>query len=161
MTFSGTFNVPVLKIDLAPVASFGSSRPFNIGAGFDRNLNDIENDRPLFTRSLGRPRWRRPGAHLDSGVKEALALAPIGSSGTLPRNYGLGPGTGTIDLRFSRAFNPGEGLTFRAAVDIFNLFNNTTFAFGSEFIDRDDADFLVPRRTQRPRSVLLSAKLSF
>ena len=55
-TFSGLFQIPYLLIDLAPVVSFGSSRPFNIGAGFDRNLNDIENDRPnLSARSPGQP----------------------------------------------------------------------------------------------------------
>jgi hypothetical protein len=46
-------------------------------------------------------------------------------------------------------------------VDVFNAFNNTVFSFGSEFIDRDDGDFLVPRRTQSPRSLLLSVKVSF
>src|SRR5205085_2274080 len=39
------------------------------------------------------------------------------------------------------------------------LFNNTTFNFGAEFIDRNDADFLLPRRTQRPRTIQLSLKL--
>jgi hypothetical protein len=161
MTLSGSLIVPLIKIDLAPVVSFGSSRPFNIGAGFDRNLNDIENDRPVFTGSLGRPRWRRPGTQTDGRIKDTLALAPIGTTGTLPRNYGIGPGTKTINLRASRTFTLSERLKIRAAADVFNLFNNTTFAFGSEFINRDDADFLVPSRTQRPRAVLLSAKLDF
>ncbi|HVG20683.1 MAG TPA: TonB-dependent receptor, partial [Blastocatellia bacterium] len=38
--FSGLFQVPVINVDFAPAVSFGSSRPFNIGAGVDRNLND-------------------------------------------------------------------------------------------------------------------------
>ena len=61
-TFSGLFQVPYLSIELAPVVSFGSSRPFNIGAGFDRNLNDIQNDRPNLVGALGRPVWRSPGS---------------------------------------------------------------------------------------------------
>jgi hypothetical protein len=63
--------------------------------------------------------------------------------------------------RPSRVFTMGERVKIRPAVDVFNLFNNTIFSFGSEFIDRDDADFLVPRRTQRARTIQLSMKVSF
>jgi hypothetical protein len=158
--FSGLFQVPLIGLDLSPAVSFGSSRPFNIGAGFDRNLNDIENDRPNFLAPVGRPIWKRPGSAADD-VKSSLALAPIGSSGNLPRNYGLGPGTRAINVRAARSFTLGEHVRLRPAVDVFNLFNNSTFSFGSEFIDRDDADFLAPRRTQRPRVIQLNLKVSF
>jgi TonB dependent receptor len=161
LTFSGLFQVPFVQLDLAPVISFGSSKPFNIGAGFDRNLNDIENDRPSFITGIGRPEWRRPGSAPADDVKSALILAPIGSSGNLPRNYGVGPGTRTINLRASRTFEVRDRFRLRPSVDLFNVFNNTIFSFGSEFIDRDDSDFLIPRRTQRPRTVLLSLKVMF
>jgi hypothetical protein len=160
-TFSGLFKLPVIKVDLAPIISFGSSKPFNIGAGFDRNLNDIENDRPNFITSIGRPEWRHPGDGPADAVKAALALAPIGSTGNLPRDYGIGPGTRTINLRASRTFGINDHIRIRPAVDAFNLFNNTIFSNGSEFIDRDDADFLLPRRTQRARTIELSLKVSF
>jgi hypothetical protein len=160
-TFSGSFRLPRALIDLAPIISFGSSRPFNIGAGFDRNLNDIQNDRPNFIDPIGRPVWRRPGGVVAESLRQALALAPIGSSGNLPRNYGRGPGTRVINLRASRTFSRGEHFRVRPAVDLFNLFNNSIFSFGSEFIDSDDADFLVARRTQRPRGVQLNLKVSF
>lgn len=160
-TFSGLFQLPYAKLDLAPVISFGSSRSFNIGAGFDRNLNDIENDRPNFIIGIGRPEWRRPGSAPADDIKSALALAPIGSSGNLPRNYGLGPGTRTINLRASRTFALRDRFRLRPSVDVFNVFNNTIFSFGSEFINRDDSNFLVPRRTQRPRTVFVSLKVLF
>jgi Carboxypeptidase regulatory-like domain/TonB dependent receptor/TonB-dependent Receptor Plug Domain len=160
-TFSGIFQIPRVEIDLAPIVSFGSSRPFNIGSGVDRNLNDIDNDRPNFIAPLGRPEWRRPGSATAADVKAMLQLAPIGSSGNLPRNFGRGPGTRSIDLRASRTVRINEHLRLRPAIDVFNLFNNTTFSFGSEFIDRNDADFLVPRRTQRPRTIQLSLKAWF
>jgi hypothetical protein len=150
-----------MELELAPIISIGSSKPFNIGLGFDRNLNDIENDRPNFNGQLDRPQWRRPGALSQSDVKSTLSLAPIGSSGNLPRNYGLGPGTRTINLRIARGFALSERITLRTAVDVFNVFNNTVFNFGSEFVDRDDGDFLQPRRTQKPRTVELSLKISF
>lgn len=160
-TLSGQFRIPYIEVDLAPIISFGSSKPFNIGAGFDRNLNDISNDRPDFIRALGRPVWRHPDSANADDVKAALQLAAIGSSGNLPRNYGKGPGTRSINLRASRAFSVKENIHIRPAIDMFNAFNNTAFAFGAEFIDRDDADFLIPRRTQRPRTIQLSLKVNF
>jgi hypothetical protein len=159
--FSGLFQVPRLDVDLAPILSFGSSKPFNIGAGFDRNLNDIENDRPNFLTSLDRPVWRKPNSTTADAVKNALELAPIGSSGNLPRNYGKGPGTFTFNFRASRTFALREKMKLRGAIDLFNVLNRTTFSFGSEFIDRDDKDFLIPRRTQRPRMIQLNLKLDF
>jgi hypothetical protein len=123
-------------------------------------LNDIENDRPNFLSNMGRPEWRQPGSAAADRVKSQLALAPIGSSGNLPRNYGRGPGTRAINLRASRTFTTGERIKIRPSIDVFNLFNTTTFSFGSEFVDRDDADFLLPRRTARPRAVQLSVKIS-
>jgi hypothetical protein len=161
VSFSGLFNVPYAGIELAPLVSFGSSRPFNIGAGVDRNLNDIQNDRPNFSKSIRRPVWRRPGSSPAEDVISALMLAPIGSSGRLPRNYGRGPDSKSINLRVSRTFAFGERIRVRSAADIFNVFNMTVFSFGAEFINRDDADFLVPSRTQRPRTIRLSLKIWF
>ncbi|MEW6212289.1 MAG: hypothetical protein AB1631_28430 [Acidobacteriota bacterium] len=160
-TLSGSFREPFLEIDFAPIISIGSSKPFNIGAGFDRNLNDIENDRPDFIHPIGRPVWRRPGSAEAADVRDALRLAPIGSSGNLPRNYGRGPGTMNVSLRAARTFTIREHIRIRPAIDAFNVFNQTVFSFGAEFIDRDDADFLTPRRAQRPRSIQLSLKVSF
>jgi hypothetical protein len=161
VTFSGLFQVPYIDLELAPIVSFGSSKPFNIGAGFDRNLNDIENDRPNFIAPIGRPVWRRPGSLAADKVRAALELSPIGSTGNLPRNYGVGPGTSTISLRASRTIVIRERFRVRPSIDLFNVFNNTIFSFGSEFVDREDSDFLLPRRTQRPRTVVLSIRLTF
>ncbi|HSB10299.1 MAG TPA: TonB-dependent receptor [Blastocatellia bacterium] len=160
-TLSGVFQLPRIEVDLAPIISLGSSKPFNIGAGFDRNLNDIENDRPNLLTEIGRPLWRRPGSAPADDVKSALALAPIGTSGSLPRNYGIGPRARSINLRASRTFEVGDRIRVRPSVDVFNVFNNTIFNFGSEFVDRDDADFLLPRRTQRPRTILLGLRVTF
>lgn len=160
-TISGVARVPFVELEMAPIISFGSSKPFNIGSGFDRNLNDIENDRPIVVGEIARPQWRRPGTSSPADVKSALAFAPIGSNGNLPRNYGLGPGTRTIDLRVSRSFALSERMKIRASADVFNVFNNTIFNFGSEFVDRDDADFLQPRRTQKARTIELSMKMTF
>ena len=162
ISFYSQVQVPYIGVDVAPVIQIGSSRPFNIGVGFDRNLNDLSNDRPVVKGDLARPVWRRPGQAEDvSGFKRALSLAPIGSSGNLPRNFGVGPATGLVNLKVSRIFRVKEQIRIRPAVEAYNLLNQTVFSFGSEFIDRDDVDFLVPRRTQRPRSIEVSLKLTF
>ncbi len=158
--FSSHFRVPYILFDLAAIISAGSSRPFNIGSGVDRNLNDIENDRPALKAEVGRPRWRRPGDQ-PSAIKSMLELAPIGSNGNLPRNFGIGPGSQSISLRVSRTIMLGDRIKARPAVDLYNPFNSTFFSFGAEFINRDDADFLLARRTGRPRTVELSLRLSF
>jgi hypothetical protein len=158
--FSSHFQVPYLLLDFATAVSLGSSRPFSIGAGVDRNLNDIENDRPRFKAGIGRPRWRKPGDQ-PSEIRTMLELAPIGSSGDLPRNFGIGPGTQAVSLRVSRTFALTERIKARAAADVYNPFNSTVFSFGAEFINRDDADFLLARRTGRPRIVELSLRLNF
>jgi hypothetical protein len=160
-TFSGSFREPFLEIELAPIISVGSSKPFAIGAGFDRNLNDIQNDRPDFITPIGRPVWRRPGSPPATAAQDALRFPTIGSTGNLPRSYGIGPGTMSVSLRAARTFRVKEHIRIRPAIDMFNVFNQTVFSFGAEFIDRDDGDFLVPRRTQRPRSIQLSLKVSF
>ncbi|HEU4386897.1 MAG TPA: TonB-dependent receptor, partial [Blastocatellia bacterium] len=136
VTFSGTFKVPEVKIDLAPTIVVGSSRPFSIGSGVDRNLNDVLNDRPNLVQQIGRPQWRRPGDSADATVKDALALSAIGSDGNLPRNYGAGPGTSSFNLRASRTFAISEHLRVRPSIDVFNVFNSAIFSFGSEFINR-------------------------
>jgi hypothetical protein len=159
LVLSGSWQLPGIKLDLSSIASFGSSKPFNIGTGFDRNLNDISNDRPDFIVPIGRPQWRHPNS-TPSDVKNDLVAAPIGSSGNLPRNYGVGPGTRAFDMRISRTFVVHERVKIRPSVEVFNVFNTTTFSFGSEFIDRDDTNFLVPARTQRPRSIVASLRVS-
>lgn len=158
---SGVFNLPRVKLDVSPILIFGSSKPFNIGTGIDRNLNDISNDRPLIIGPLSTIRWRRPASLPSSAILSSLAVAPIGSNGDLPRNFGRGPGTRTINVRFSRRIRLTERTQLLPQVDVFNLFNNSIFSFGSEFIDRSDADFLTPRRVQKSRQIQLSLRLDF
>jgi len=158
-SFSGLFRLPYLKLEVAPIVRLSSARPFNISAGgVDRNLNDINNDRPAMLRDTGAINFRRPGGP-PSNVANALALAPIGSSGNLPRNIGRGPAGQSVDFRLSRSVRLSEKVRLRPQVDLFNAFNNTVFSFGSEFINRNDDDFLVPRRTRKPRIIQLSLRL--
>jgi Carboxypeptidase regulatory-like domain/TonB dependent receptor len=167
VAISGYYLFPVwlARLNLSGTFNYGSSSPFSIGvSGNDRNLDDINNDRPNFTGDLDRIVWRRPGEPLDPALAPAFSLPTIGSSGNLPRNAGRGPGAYTFNLRVAREFAFSERSRAELQIEAFNPFNATVFSFGSEFIDFGAAglgDFLTPRRTVKPRTMRVGLKFDF
>jgi len=155
--FSGTFDLRVLQ--LSPVWRIASGAPFNISlGGTDRNLDDISNDRPNYSGDLRLLRWRAPGEGIDPRVIEAFSAPQIGQVGNLPRNAGRGPGLFVFDLNVTREIHLGKSVVLRPSVEFDNVLNKTVFSFGSEFID--SSDFLVARRTMRPREIRVGLKIS-
>lgn len=152
LSLSGTFN-------------FNSSLPFSLGVrGNDRNLDDVNNDRPNFAGDLDRIVWRRPGEPLDPSLAVAFSLPTIGAAGNLPRNAGRGPRAYTLNLRLAREFKFTERGKAELQIEAFNPFNATVFSFGSEFIDFGPTglgDFLAPRRTVRPRTMRVGLRFDF
>jgi hypothetical protein len=167
MAISGNYLFPswFARLNLSGAFNYSSSSPFSIGLrGADRNLDDVNNDRPNFTGDLDRIVWRRPGEPLDSALSDAFSLPTIGSSGNLPRNAGRGPGVYTLNMRLSREFTFRERRRAEIQIETFNPINATVFNFGSEFIDFGGAglgDFLTPRRTVKPRTVRVGLKFDF
>ncbi|HKC87236.1 MAG TPA: hypothetical protein VKG02_14730, partial [Blastocatellia bacterium] len=153
------------RLNLSGTFNYSSSSPFNISVGgADRNLDDVNNDRPNFTGDLNRIVWRRPGEPLDPGLTSAFSLPTIGSSGNLPRNAGRGPSAYTLNLRLAREFAFGERSRAELQVEAFNPFNSTVFSFGSEFINFGATglgDFLTPRRTVKPRTMRVGLEFDF
>ncbi|HST50501.1 MAG TPA: TonB-dependent receptor [Pyrinomonadaceae bacterium] len=175
---SGALDAPrwMWRLRLASILRFASGAPFNVSAGGDdRNLDDVNNDRPVFTGDLDLIRWRRPGEALDPRLIEAFELPAIGQTGNLPRNAGRGPGLFTFDLNVAREFRVSGHARLRPAIEIDNVLNKTVFTFGAEFIDFDalgpaatDAqrqafadNFLVPTHTLRPRTMRIGVRLDF
>src|SRR5262252_9417577 len=152
MAISGNYLFPAWfgRLNLSGVFNYSSSSPFSVGVGgADRNLDDVNNDRPNFTGDLNQIAWRRPGEPLDPSLAAAFSLPTIGSAGNLPRNAGRGPGVYTLNLRLARQFALGERCRTEIQVEAFNPLNATVFNFGAEFIDFGPAglgDFLTPRR---------------
>jgi hypothetical protein len=167
MAISGHYNFPAwfARLNLSGTFNYGSSSPFSVGVrGADRNLDDVNNDRPNFSGNLDRIAWRRPGDPLDQALSDAFSLPTIGSSGNLPRNAGRGPGVYTLNLRLSREFALGDRSRAEIQIESFNPLNETVFNFGSEFIDFGPAglgDFLVPRRIVKPRTMRIGLKFVF
>ncbi|HKP48046.1 MAG TPA: TonB-dependent receptor [Pyrinomonadaceae bacterium] len=176
--FSGTFETPARfgKLSFAPIVRLASGAPFNISiGGDDRNLDDVGNDRPIFTGDLNSLHWRAPGDPIDPAILNQFALPTIGQTGNLPRNAGQGPGQFFFDLNVTREFKISEKMRLRPVVEIDNVFNSTVFSFGSEFINFNSFaptatpeqrqafldSFLVTTRTLRPRQIRLGVRFDF
>jgi hypothetical protein len=176
--FSGKFDTPryLGKLRFAPVLRLTSGAPFNISiGGADRNLDDVGNDRPIFTGDTRLLHWRSPGDPIDPSLLNLFALQTIGQTGNLPRNAGQGPGQFFLDLNVTREFRLSERMRLRPVVEFDNVLNKTVFSFGSEFINFNAFaptatleqrqaflnSFLVTTRTLRPRQVRLGIRFDF
>ncbi|MGH9881988.1 MAG: hypothetical protein ACRD6N_11185, partial [Pyrinomonadaceae bacterium] len=176
--FSGTFALPrrLGKLQFAPIWRLASGAPFNLSlGGVDRNLDDVGNDRPIFTGDKRLLHWRAPGQPLDPLVLRMFALPTIGQTGNLPRNAGHGPGLFLFDLNVTREFHLTERLRVRPSIEFDNLLNKTVFSFGSEFINFSALSpsaspqqrqalldsFLVTTRTLRQRQIRLGIRFDF
>jgi hypothetical protein len=176
--FSGTVDTPswLGQLRISPIVRLASGAPFNISVGgVDRNLDDVANDRPIFTGDISLLRFRQPGEPLNPALLSAFALPTIGQTGNLPRNAGLGPGVFFFDLNVTREFRPTERLRVRPVVEIDNVLNKTVFSFGTEFINFNGLSptatpaqrqafidsFLVPTRTLRPRQIRIGIRFDF
>lgn len=179
---SGTFDSPwwLGKLKFSPLFRYGSSAPFNLGAGgTDRNLDDVSTDRLLFTGNLADIKFRKPGSPVPDALISQFALQPIGAkSGNLPRNAGTGPSFYTFDLSVSREFKYKERFRIRPVLEFGNILNAAVFSYGSEFINftalRNDPNgtptaaqllarqnFLVPTRTYRQRQIRAGIRFDF
>jgi hypothetical protein len=176
--FSGTFETPraLGQLSFSPILRIASGGPFNISiGGVDRNLDDVSNDRPVFTGGVRQIHARRPGEPINAELLSAFALPTIGRTGNLPRNAGIGPGIFLLDLNVTREFRLKEGVRLRPVIEIDNLLNKTVFSFGTEFINFSALgptataeqrqtfldSFLVPTRTLRPRQLRVGMRLDF
>jgi hypothetical protein len=175
---SGTLDSPRRfgGLRFASILRLASGAPFNVSiGGVDRNLDDVSNDRPVFTGDLKLIHWRRPGEPLDPRLLEAFRLPLIGQTGDLPRNAGRGPGLFTFDLSITREFRLGEHARLHPVVELDNVLNKTVYTFAAEFINfnalRPGAtdeqrqafadSFLVPTHTLRPRTMRVGVRFDF
>lgn len=177
-TLSGTIDTPGFlgRLRISPVLRLASGAPFNLGlGGADRNLDDVGNDRPIFTGDVSKLKWRSPGQPFDASILNQFILPTIGQTGNLPRNAGTGPGIFIFDLNVTREFKLTDKIRLRPVVEFDNILNKTVFSFGSEFIDFTAIgptssaatrqafldSFLVATRTLRPRQIRLGVRLDF
>lgn len=167
VTIAGQVRMPGIlgRAVLAGTLQLHSAQPFNIGiGGNDRNLDDVNNDRPNYYGKLSAIRWRAPDAALDNQLAGSFELPLLGAAGNLPRNAGRGPWGHSLNLRLSRILRFGEKLRLTPQIEAFNPLNATIFRFGAEFVDYTPnslGNFLIPQRTVKPRTVRLGLRFDF
>jgi hypothetical protein len=181
IAISGTLLTPGFfgKLRFTPLFRYGSSAPFNLGAGgSDRNLDDLGTDRLNFSGNLRDIVYREPGSPVPDALISQFSLQPIGAkSGNLPRNAGRGPGFFTFDMSVTREWKLGERRRLRPVIEFDNILNATVFSYGAEFVDfqalRSDGtaptatqqlarqNFLVPTRTYKQRQIRVGMRFDF
>jgi hypothetical protein len=169
VVLSSYYQLPkwLARFALAGTLNFSSARPFNISlgsSGNDRNLDDVNTDRPNFSGDVALLTWRRANQPLTNSIAEALTLPTIGTSGNLPRNAGRGPRTHTLNLRLSREFQLAEKRRVTWQLEAFNPLNTTVLSFGAEFVNFNPnslGNFMVPPRTIKPRTLRLGLRFDF
>lgn len=98
--FSGSFAF-LWDVRLSPMLTITSTRPFNITVGRDLNGDTIFNDRPAFATDLSR-------ATVVRTAFGAFDTAPLPGQTTIPRNYGVGPGLVSLNVRLAKTFKLGK-----------------------------------------------------
>lgn len=89
-------------ISLNPFLMYSTGGPFNITTGRDNNGDSVFNDRPSFAA---------PGATGRDIVNTAYGtfnLNPLPGEKLIPRNYGNGPDSFTVNMRLSKTWGFGE-----------------------------------------------------
>lgn len=169
---SGSVQTPwwMGKLRLSPLFRFGSSAPFDLGMGIDRNNNYNSNDRPNFSGNLNEIVWREPGTPFPQELYDKFSLPLIGARGNIPRDAGRGPKMYIFDLNIGRDFRFRDRFRLKPTIEIDNVLNMRVFNFGSEFINffgtttptqiQKDG-FLVPTRTYRPRDIRFGMRFDF
>jgi hypothetical protein len=100
----GTYNSKLWKLVFNPFIVASSGQPFNIITGSDSNLDRIFTERPSFAGA---------NANCASALIKCTRfgnfnLQPAAGDQIIPRNFGQGPGSFTLNLRVSRTFGFGN-----------------------------------------------------
>jgi len=107
VTLNGSLNLPHGFSSWAYLRA-ASGAPFNIVVGDDLNGDTQYNDRPSFATDLTRP----------SVVRTALGAfdtQPIAGQTLLPRNFGQGPGSVTMNVEVAKEFGFGPKVNSASA----------------------------------------------
>jgi hypothetical protein len=98
-TLFGTYNSPWWKLQFNPFIVANTGPPFNITTGQDLNLDRQFNERPTFAQLNA----------FCTNLPSRCTSFDYSSTSTdfIPRNYGNGPGSFTVNLRVSRTFTWG------------------------------------------------------
>jgi hypothetical protein len=146
---------------LSAIVTVQSGAPLTIGAGQDRNLDGLTNDRADL---VGNPKLSsdRPREELIENWFNVAAFAnpAIGTDGNSGRNIIDGPGYRNVDLGLFRDFRLPRGTTLQLRAEATNAFNIVNLSNpGTGF--NAPATFGKIRSARDMRRIQLGARLSF
>jgi hypothetical protein len=106
LNFFGNFNLP-WGISLSPIVSMRSGIPFNITAGTDSNGDGFFTERPTFAQLQTRcSELNLTASYCDIGGNSLTSI--------VPRNYGEGPKSISVNMRIGKNFGFGKTAAQRA-----------------------------------------------
>jgi hypothetical protein len=89
-------------VSLNPFLMYSTGGPFNITTGRDNNADSVFNDRPSFAAAGA------TGRDIVNTAYGTFNLNPQPGETLIPRNYGNGPDSFTVNLRMSKTWGFGE-----------------------------------------------------
>jgi hypothetical protein len=122
-------------INLAPIFTASSGRPWNLLVGYDANGDNEDVDRPFLVRT---------------GQTAVYA----------GRNTGIGPKYVNMDLRLTKQLHFEKGINAEFSVEAFNLFNHVNFSGVNNIVPSETLLLQNPQNPLIPRSVVQPSQLS-
>jgi len=102
------------NIRLSPFVIANTGRPFNITTGTDNNGDLQYTDRPGFASASD---CGTNNLNVKCTAFGDFNLSPVPGARVIPRNYGDGPGSFTVNLRLSKTWGFGESTRGRGSAD--------------------------------------------
>jgi hypothetical protein len=172
-TLSGVWKVDYLKDStsvarwlardwtLSAIVTLQSGTPLTIGAGSDRNLDGVTNDRADL---VGNPELDhgRPRDELIEGWFNVAAFATplLGTNGSAGRSIVDGPGYRNVDFGLFRDVRLGEKSMFQVRIEATNVFNIVNLSNPGTNLAAP-ATFGKIRSARNMRQIQLGARVSF
>lgn len=145
---------------VAAIGEFQKGQPFTVNTSYDRNLDGNLTDRlNSLDGLLNQPGSPNP-VRLDASVDPFSLVADLGETGGVGRNNFRGDGLALVDLAISRRFSFRQEQAFHIRLEIFNLFNDTSFGTPVRILESPAFGRSYDTQTS-PRSLRLGAKFSF
>jgi len=146
---------------VSAIVTLQSGAPLTIGAGQDRNLDGLINDRADLVGDPklagGRPREALIEAWFNTA---AFANAAIGTDGSAGRNILDGPGYRNVDLGLFRDFRFPRGMMLQIRAEATNAFNMVNLQNPGTALNAP-ATFGKIRSARDMRRIQLGARVSF
>ena len=121
-------------LQLAVVGEFQTGQPYTLNTSFDQNGDGNLTDRLNSLNGVVRGEGSRP-LQLGGGADLSELLAERGQNGRVGRNTQRADGLATIDVAITRTFMVGDHFRIGARLEVFNLFNSTSFGIPIRIVD--------------------------